>query len=252
MIIKLNEKVDNQEKEIDQLKKRVNELEKKKENNEINQYSSDNPIYNLINNDNNNYKNYNSNSNNKYNNRFNNNNYGKDLYPKNSLLRQSNLIKNEIEEMSIKNWIHGLNNKISFKLLFRMSINGRLATQFHYNCDNKGKTLFIIETDENIRIGGYTPISWNMDQNKYGENFWLINFKQMFITPILYQDRNKRGGMICNMNYGPSFLDFLVIKNNDLTKGYIENEAFFKECGLKTKSFNIKEIEVFQVKIKYN
>ena len=61
-------------------------------------------------------------------------------------------MKNENEELSIKNWIHG-NNHMKFKLLFRMSRDGTTSINFHTKCDSSGKTLILIETKEGKRIG---------------------------------------------------------------------------------------------------
>ena len=134
-----------------------------------------------------------------------------------------------------------------------MSENGTKAMNFHLNCDSKGKTLILIETNEGIRIGGYTSLQWNMDGiKKYGENVFLISFQNNNFRKIPLIRQNKLGSIICDMNNGPSFDEFLVIKNNDLTKVYIENDSLMRMLGLSKKIFNIKELEVFQVNIKYN
>lgn len=172
--------------------------------------------------DDNNYQNKKNNNsyyrnNNKNKNRFNN-------FQKAYLPNVTNLIKNDVEEISIKNWINNLNKPIYFKLLFRMTRDGTTALNFHLNCDNKGKTLILIETNDDLRIGAYTSLQWNMDGiKKYGENIWLFTFqKDLYRIPLMTP--NKTGSIICDMNNGPSFDEFFVIKNNDLTKGYIESE----------------------------
>ena len=47
-----------------------------------------------------------------------------------------------------------------FELIYRGSRDGWYASDFHKNCDNKGKTLSIIHTDSNNVFGGYTSIPW--------------------------------------------------------------------------------------------
>ena len=263
MVQSLNQKVESQQKEIEQLKQRVKELENyreeqlsKENTKEIetkNQYEDNNNNYNNNNYNNNNYNNYNNNYKNKKNynksDKYYNNNTTNNKY---SIVKMTNLIKDENEEISIKNWINGLSRPINWKLLFRMSRDGTKTIDFHSHCDSQGKTLILIETTEGLRIGAYTSLQWNMDGNKkYGDNLWLITFqKTLFRIPIIKQ--NGSGAILCDMSYGPSFDEALIIKNNDLTKGFIEHQGFFKASGFPQKSFKIKELEVFQVNIKYN
>ena len=86
---------------------------------------------------------------------------------------------------------------------------------------------------------------------EYGENVLSITFQNNFIKiPLI--TRSKLGSIICDMNNGPSFDDFFIIKNNNLTKGFIESEKFLKLSGMSNKVINIKELEFLQVNIKYN
>jgi len=281
MVQSLTQKVESQQKEIEQLNNRVRELEKYKEEQLSKEYLKENEVNNQYDNHNNNYNNdynvdynnnyYNNNYNKNYNNKgkynknnkfysknnYNNNNYNNNytnnnVKNKNSILQMTKLIKDENEEKSIKNWINGLTKPINWKLLFRMTRDGTKTLNFHTHCDSQGKTLILIETIDGLRIGAYTSLQWNMDGNKkYGDNLWLISFqKTLFRIPLIKQ--NGSGAILCDMNYGPSFDEALIIKDNDLTKGFIENQGFFNISGLTQKSFTIKELEVFQVNIKYN
>ena len=45
-------------------------------------------------------------------------------------------------------------------LLFRASRDGFLASTFHSKCDNKGPTITIVQSEENI-FGGFTEESWS-------------------------------------------------------------------------------------------
>ena len=47
-----------------------------------------------------------------------------------------------------------------WKLLFRGSRDGFQAETFHSKCDNKGPTVTIVKSGNNI-FGGFTEISWN-------------------------------------------------------------------------------------------
>ena len=41
-----------------------------------------------------------------------------------------------------------------------MSENGFTSKDFHYYCDNKGPTLILIKTSNDVIIGGFTPFNW--------------------------------------------------------------------------------------------
>ena len=64
----------------------------------------------------------------------------------------------------IREWIYPGKN-INFNLIFKKSRNGNSTKDFHDNCDNKGKTLIIIETEEGRRFGGVTYDDWNTDDS---------------------------------------------------------------------------------------
>ena len=241
IITDLSIKVDNQQKEIDSLKKRISDLEtvnknqslKKEERIPKNDKMQQNNmiIFHGINN----------------------NFYNNDIKPKAYYFcktEYSYIMKSKIEEISIKNWIHG-NNKIQFKLLFRMSRDGTSTISFHSKCDSKGKTIILVETKDGKRIGGYTSLQWNMEgEKKYGDNLWLFTFENnMYRFHLMKQD--GRGAIICNMSNGPSFDEGLIFKDNTLSVGYVESNGILKMSGLSGKIIQIKELEVFQVIIKY-
>lgn len=46
-------------------------------------------------------------------------------------------------------------------LLYRGSMDGFSAENFHNKCDNKGKTLTVIKSDSGNVFGGYTDIPWD-------------------------------------------------------------------------------------------
>ena len=159
-ITSLSEKVELQQKEIDSLKKRVNALENERHNN--NQVIEEKPF--KINNT---PKNMNNNMNNNQNNinKENDNSYSQPKIYHFGQKECSYIIRKKEEELSIKNWINSF-KQIRFNLLFRMSRDGTTAINFHTRCDNKGKTLVLIETKDGNRFGGYTSLQWNMEGGK--------------------------------------------------------------------------------------
>ena len=217
LIYSLSEKVENQQKEIDSLKNRVNNLENSNKNltpKKSEENNGQNKIYFI------------------------------------SKSEFSYIIRNKIEEFSIRNWINAY-KKVRLKLIFRMSFDGNTAINFHTKCDNKGKTLILIETKDGKRIGGYTPLQWNMEgKKKYGDNLWLFTMvDNMFRFPLLQQ--NKSGAIICDMSNGPSFEEGIIFKDNTLSVGYIENKGIYNTGKFSEEKFYVKELEVFQIYINY-
>ena len=78
------------------------------------------------------------------------------LLEETQLLDSSLIVKSEGEISTIKSW---LRPGARFSLLFRASVHGKSAEDFHRCCDNKGATLSVIKTGVYI-YGGYTSKSW--------------------------------------------------------------------------------------------
>ena len=63
----------------------------------------------------------------------------------------------DVYNMRLKKWISPNNNiEIKSKLLYRLSRDGNNYEIFHQKCDNKGPTLILIKTKEELIIGGFT------------------------------------------------------------------------------------------------
>ena len=83
------------------------------------------------------------------------------------------------------------------------------------------------------------------------KSFFIFNLEgNMLSHPLIKQ--SGKGAIICNMNYGPSFDEGIIFKNNDLTNGYIECQWLINIAKFTNKQIQVKELEVFQVNIKYN
>ena len=64
----------------------------------------------------------------------------------------------------------------NFKLIFKASVDGSLPNAFHNNCDNKGPTIIFIKINNGKRIGGYTSVSWDRNNEfKPDENAFLFS-----------------------------------------------------------------------------
>jgi hypothetical protein len=104
----------------------------------------------------------------------------------------------------IKNWIDEKNyEKLKFKLLFRASKHGRTSNEFHNRCDNKGKTLTLIKTTNNIIIGGYTTLKWDSSSINKSNDLHAFVFS---LTDRKKYTCNKQSSVIyCCSSNGPSF-----------------------------------------------
>ena len=150
----------------------------------------------------------------------------------------------------IKNWIHEDKRRTPlFQLLFKMTRDGDSTKAFHNNCDYKGATVTIIETDDNYIFGGFTNGSWDSDGHwaNYGKDFvFSINRKKK------YSKGDNGNGVECGPTYGPNFSSRgdsgIWFKNNTLREGIYKSDIYNTNGELYIKSeFKVKEIEIYQV-----
>ena len=71
---------------------------------------------------------------------------------------KSVILMNEEHRSTLKSWLPPQDGK--WKLLFKASQDGFTAQAFHGRCDNKGPTVTIVKSGNNI-FGGFTENSWH-------------------------------------------------------------------------------------------
>ena len=224
-------KKDNQrrDKEIESLKKVINEIRSNKKNNIINE----NDI------------------------KINNNESVevKKLY--NYFINSRIVTQKEIEFLvnELKNIYNTSNEKKIFKakLLFRASRDNFEAKIFHSKCDNITGTLILIENNKGIKFGGFTMETWNGSYvaklDKYAFCF-SISLKKIY--PLIKDKEAIR----CDPKKGPIFLnDIFGFRKENIKFG----ECFTKEhCNFSGANINYEingaekdleanEIEVFHI-----
>ena len=95
------------------------------------------------------------------------------------------LNKNNNYISNLNKWINQRESQFKTKLLFRKSINGNSYNEFHRLCDKQGKTLVLIQTDNNLIIGGYTSKDWDTSGNWHKDNeSFLFSLTYGKIFPI--------------------------------------------------------------------
>ena len=152
----------------------------------------------------------------------------------------------------VKEWIAPWKN-IKFNLLFKKSRDGDTTADFHRLCDNKGKTLIMIETKEGRKFGGFTNDSWDTTDN------WKSNYNDFVFSLDLnkkYSHSKKGDSTVSCPSNGPVFgrsrnnqVD-ICFCDNTLVRGISNSSPSFNtngELNNKNDKFKTKELEVYQV-----
>ena len=85
---------------------------------------------------------------------------------------------------NLNQWINLREGPFKTKLLFRKSVNGNSYDEFHRLCDNQGKTIVLIQTENEGIIGGYTCKDWNTSGDWYkDEKSFLFSLTKARIFP---------------------------------------------------------------------
>ncbi len=171
---------------------------------------------------------------------------------KHSFSKLSQIIPKDYEkEKIIRNWIN-TEKEIDFDLIFTMSKDGSNSKDFHNNCDRKGATLILIETTKGNKFGGYTPLNWDNTGFKSDNDTFIFFLNNM--EKINKIEKNNNNYSINGKDTrGPVFGNADIVIMEDMKKGkFICNEISCFLTDLKfndgESDFDVKEIEVFQVK----
>ena len=171
----------------------------------------------------------------------------------------SSILTNFIEINILSNKFRTIypGKNVKYYLKYRKNRDSDAAFYFHYKCDKIKGTLILIQTEDNLKIGGYTSETWEGNniskKDKTAFIFSLNNNK-------IYNIKNNCYAIYCDPNWGPCFCGMsspsLCIPNNcdtfngECCKKIDSNFDGFNsdyEINNDKKSFKIKEYEVFQV-----
>ena len=164
------------------------------------------------------------------------------------ICKNSKIIPNDREkDLSIRKWIDNNKKDFKIKLLYRKSRDGSQSSIYHNLCDNKSNLLTIIETDNNVKFGGFASKSWGVP-NQYIEKAFMFSLNQMKKFERLNNDNAMHNGS----SYGPVFgNEWDIYINSSMASGAEQigsRNVFFKKYEINNNgSFNVKEIEVFQI-----
>ena len=186
-----------------------------------------------------------------------------DSNKKRSFNETSSIINNDISKQNIIfEWIKDKIKKtsIEFELVFKMSINGNSAYDFHEHCDDVGPTLILIKTSKDKIFGGFTPLNWKEESEKgikYDESNETFIFSLNLMKKYDMIDFKNKEAIKCWNKMGPIFSnDFGLFENLKKGESYANNNSNFlykNKLELtggkgKSKKFETKELEVYRVK----
>jgi hypothetical protein len=169
-------------------------------------------------------------------------------------------VPHALAELSARNW----------SLLYRGSLHGFHACNFHDHCDGKANTLTIIQSKEETgfpsRIfGGFTPVRWESRGDARGgphaAGSFLFNLNPADGgAPRKYPIRTGHFGeaIFCRDNLGPTFgkgCDIYTCNNCDTARGsQIRCGTSYESDGKEenhnfalSQNFLVQEIEVFEL-----
>ena len=169
-------------------------------------------------------------------------------------LKDSNILNDPEKIKMISDWINP-NKKIIYNQIYKATRDGGTGKNFHSHCDNKGPTLTLINSTNGYIFGGFISISWEGPEN------WTYksNDDSAFIfsidNKIKYPIQNKSCVIYNQINYGPDFgsndiylcENFLNNNENQCNRCKYYNASPEKLSG--GKNFQVKELEVYSVKI---
>ena len=150
----------------------------------------------------------------------------------------------------INNWINRL-KKLNFELLYKASINGDCAENFHKNCDGYYPTVTIIKSKNNNIFGGYISVPFLSIYKPFlDETAFLFSLTKN----QKYRIKNKEFPVSNSHFYGPHFgINDLRISSQCLSKVSFCKPRIFNFdrinlIGTNDKNFEIEDYEVYLVK----
>lgn len=98
------------------------------------------------------------------------------------------------------------------RLLYRASLHGNTAADFHANCDGKGATITLIKTAQGCIFGGYKDIPWGaspVSSKRTRDDsflFSLVSYSKGCMYGTLQQSAVKMDNLRRNFNTETSLL----------------------------------------------
>jgi hypothetical protein len=153
-------------------------------------------------------------------------------------------------------------NGRKWELIYKALHDGFDANAFHIQCNNKGPTITIIQSDDDYLFGGYTSVAWTssgawaVDSNAF--LFTLTNPHNIPPTKYPIQRSRKANAVYHKHGYGPTFgagHDLHVASNSNsnytsyATFPYAYSDTTGQGSNTFTghRNFTVADIEVFKL-----
>jgi len=184
--------------------------------------------------------------------------FGLESDPPTSLQFESILLSQE-KQNQLHNFFDEKEKLKKWNLLYRASKSGFESAKFHSKCDNKGETITIIKSNQNL-FGGYNPISWNQGGWSNDSRYWLFSLTNPSNLPCKMKVKNPQQSAYNDSSCGPTFgggHDFYISNQSnqnsisytnlghsyELPTGVSDGRTFF----VGSYNFTVTDIEVFGV-----
>ena len=167
-----------------------------------------------------------------------------------AVLKKSQLL-NEKQIEILQNWISP-KKYFRCKLVYNAKVDGDKLSTYHSLCDNKGPTLTIFTTNNNLILGGYLSISF--DENSgwiHDENAFLFSFNpdekySSIDTTYTFYGGKDRGPTFGGYNI-EIFDNFLKNDKNKYNMNRVTFDFNKKYKNSKEIYFKVKDLQVFQI-----
>jgi hypothetical protein len=166
----------------------------------------------------------------------------------NKIENLNSLICNEEDNILIKDYINS-KQLVKAELLYRLTRDGNSIQKFHQLCDNQGANLVLYRTQNGMKLGGFSPLSWDTTTSGY-KNDW-DTFVFSLTRREKYPKKSINYSIYCHSSYGPYFKHFGIEGNMELFKLYLNStfQGLEKISNTDNNSYNLNEVEVFRITI---
>ena len=138
------------------------------------------------------------------------------------------------------------------KLIYDAKVDGDKLSIYHSLCDNKGATLTIFNTNNNLTLGGYLSISFNENSGWiHDENAFLFSLNpeekySSIDTTYTFYGGKDRGPTFGGYNI-EIFDNFLKNDKNKYNMNRVTFDFNKKQKNSKEQYFKVKDLQVFQI-----
>ena len=174
----------------------------------------------------------------------------------NLLFSESKIIKDNEDKNFLINCLD--NKKIVTKLIYSATMDGDTIDAFNKKCDGKSNTLSIIKTDNGKIIGGYFKKAFSVKENYYDPDCFLfsLNYKEKYNVDPNGKDKNYsffvKGSVDAIIDFGiGSSIHITTNCLNDENNYYCGRDGTFKFPNNRITNsdtlFKVLEFEVYQI-----